>query len=104
MNYKTYLEACKNFSRDSEPWLRKDDCSFYVTRGDDSDWTESADNACGGISVEWAFHLSENEIDERGPEEYAQVILEEFAVLRENECDEEGWEKSLKFFEFRRDY
>ena len=100
MNYKTYLEACKKFARDSEPWLRKDDCSFYVTRGDDSDWVESCDNACGGIDVSWAFHMTDEKIEQEAPERYAQEIILAFIDLPAEDDGLEIADKYARFFEY----
>ncbi len=71
-----YVESCMEFAHDTQDLLdRPTEYPFYLT-----DWRggyqKSYDGGCGGIDVEWAFHLSDERIKELAPGELLRTFLD----------------------------
>ncbi len=66
MTIKEYTESCLKFAEASKGWEKLDENSFYTTF--DKSWEMSGDNQNGGVGIEWAFHLTEDEIRAQAPE------------------------------------
>ena len=75
MTIKEYTDSCLKFAEASKGWEKLDENSFYTTF--DKTWEMSGDNQNGGVGVEWAFHLSEDEIRAQAAEKYLAYIAQE---------------------------
>lgn len=82
---ENYANICKKFAKDTFEWGRLDECSFYTTNG--SDWEETPDNEHGGVDVSWAFHLIDEEIEQRAAEELFEQLMNEIDL-----ADSDGWD------------
>lgn len=89
MKYAEYLDACKHFADDTAAWGGvRNDCYYLTGSGDTSPyWYESDDASKGGFSVEWAFHLSPEKIEQDAPQEFADRIVEAWRTCVENGAD-----------------
>ena len=86
MTINSYTNAAIKFAADSADWNELDSSAFYSTSVTDT-WAETSDNAHGGLLLDWAFHLSEDEIRARAPQE----MLDQLATQLEQAIDE-GWD------------
>ena len=86
MTINAYTTAALKFAADSAGWGSMEPCTFYSTSVSDT-WSETSDNAHGGLLLDWAFHLSEDEIRARAPQE----MLNQLASLLDQAIDE-GWD------------
>lgn len=84
---KNYADICKSFSHDSSEWGSLSFEKFYTTDG--SGWTESNDNAHGGIDVSWAFGMSDEAIDYTAAEQLFELLKEELQTAVDDGWDEE---------------
>ena len=75
MTIKEYTESCLKFAEASKDWEKLDENSFYTTF--DKSWEMSGDNQNGGVGIEWAFHLTEDEIRAQAPEKFLAYIAQE---------------------------
>ena len=75
MTVEEYTNSCLKFAEASKGWPDDglDAGSFYTTF--DGSWEMTADNQNGGVGIEWAFHLTEEEIRAQA----AQKLLEHIA-------------------------
>ena len=76
MLLKTYVESCKQFARDTQDWAALDQYKYYTTPGDREGWEETPGNEHGGIDVSWAFHKSAAEIEEEGPQQFVDMLID----------------------------
>lgn len=83
MTLENYKKVCKEFAKNTMEWGRLYDTAHYTTWG--RGYNISADNIIGGIDVSWAFHLSEEEIEQRARKEYCYNIE---CLLRTADDDE----------------
>ena len=92
-----YVKCCKHFSHDTAEYMRLRNNMMYVTgRGESSPyWNETCDNANDGVNLEWAFHLSDEEIETFAPQELLQEVLQDL----ENSCDWIENEHDIDFLE-----
>ena len=75
MTIQEYTDSCLKFAEASKGWEKLDENSFYTTF--DKTWEMSGDNQNGGVGVEWAFHLSEDEIRAQAAEKFLAYIAQE---------------------------
>ena len=75
MTIQEYTESCLKFAEASKSWEKLDENSFYTTF--DKTWEMSGDNQNGGVGVEWAFHLSEDDIRAQAAEKFLAYIAQE---------------------------
>ena len=75
MTIQEYTESCLKFAEASKGWEKLDENSFYTTF--DKTWEMSGDNQNGGVGVEWAFHLSKDEIRAQAAEKFLAYIAQE---------------------------
>ena len=75
MTIKEYTDSCLKFAEASKGWEKLDENSFYTTF--DKTWEMSGDNQNGGVGVEWAFHLAEDEIRAQAAEKFLAYIAQE---------------------------
>lgn len=94
VKYDDYLKACLNFATASGDWLGLNERNRYTTEGlfggsgaggeKIADGVfESSDNAHGGLSVKWAFHLSEEEVRKQAMNRYMDELQTELASLED---------------------
>lgn len=83
MTISAYTKSAIKFAKDSADWSGMDPYVFYSTSVTDS-WAETCDNAHGGLLLDWAFHLSEDEIRARAP----QQMLDQLASMLDQVIDE----------------
>lgn len=76
MTITAYTNAAIKFAKDSADWADMDPRAFYSTSNADI-WAETCDNAHGGLLLDWAFHLSEDEIRASAP----QKMLDQLASM-----------------------
>ena len=86
MTITAYTNAAIKFAKDSADWADMDTRAFYSPSGTDI-WAETCDNAHGGLLLDWAFHLSEDEIRTSAP----QKMLDQLASMLDQAIDE-GWD------------
>ena len=86
MTITAYTNAAIKFAKDSADWDEMNSRSFYSTSVTDI-WAETCDNAHGGLLLGWAFHLSEDAIRARAPQE----MLDQLAAMLDQAIDE-GWD------------
>lgn len=86
MTITAYTNAAIKFAKDSADWADMDTRAFYSTSGTDI-WAETCDNAHGGLLLDLAFHLSEDEIRTSAP----QKMLDQLASMLDQAIDE-GWD------------
>lgn len=84
MTITAYTNAAIKFAKDSADWADMDPRAFYSTSNTDI-WEETCDNAHGGLLLDWAFHLSEDEIRASAP----QKMLDQLASMLDQAIDEE---------------
>lgn len=72
---KKYAEICKQFSKDTAEWNDLEKNKFYTASR--SAWSESDGNAAREVSVSWAFHLSDDEIEQRAAEKLFERLMAE---------------------------
>ena len=87
MLLKTYVESCKQFARDTQDWAALDVYKYYTTPGDKEGWDETPGNERGGIDVRWAFHRSAAEIEEDGPQQFINLLLEAVDIAADIDYD-----------------
>ena len=75
MTIKEYTDSCLKFAEASKDWEKLNENSFYTTF--DKTWEMSGDNQNGGVGVEWAFHLPEDEIRAQAAEKFLAYIAQE---------------------------
>lgn len=77
MNYnlKDYEMSVRQFVEDSQEWGGLEEYKFYTS--DYNGWTETSDNAHGGLDVSWAFQLNPT----------FEEIRDKFIELLKNELD-----------------
>lgn len=85
MTIAAYTTAAIKFAADTAEWADLDPYAFYFTSVPDT-WAETSDNANGGLLLDWAFHLSEDQIRARAPQE----MLDQLAAMLDQAIDE-GW-------------
>lgn len=85
MTLEQYTATAIKFSEDTSSWYHLDEHRWYTTNG--YDWEVSSDNASGGLPIDWAFHLTEEEIKEYAPENFFHTVREEFQAAIDNEYD-----------------
>jgi len=90
-----YTLSCIAFSNDSAGWLVLDEQRHYTSdifNPSDRLWSESSDNAHGGLDVSWTFQLSVAEIEKNAKIKYRQLFdeLVDLAI-------DEGWYKNYSF-------
>lgn len=94
-----YAECCNKFSIDTKDWIGLDEYSFYTTNG--SGWEETSDNACDGILVDWAFHLSDLEIKMQSAERFLECFFDELQVGIDDEWSLEQFKSTInKYLNF----
>lgn len=76
MRLKTYVESCKKFAHDTKDWAALDQYKYYTTPGDSEGWEETPGNERGGIDVSWSFHKSAAEIEEEGPQQFVDLLID----------------------------
>lgn len=76
MTITAYTNAAIKFAKDSADWADMDTRAFYSTSGTDI-WAETCDNAHGGLLLDWAFHLSEDEIRTSAPQKMLDQAIDE---------------------------
>ena len=86
MTYEEYLSECKDFARDTAKWAELDRYQFYTTNG--NGWNESCDNGNGGISIAWAFHQTDSEIEAEAPQQFANEFVAQLQAAIDNEATE----------------
>ena len=73
---RKYAEICKKFSHDTFDWENLDPRDKYIAYG--KNWFASYLD--DGISVEWAFHMNDDEIDKHAAEHLFELITEELSI------------------------
>lgn len=71
---------------------------YYTTNG--SSWEETPDNAHDGVEVRWAFHLTEDEINQRAGEELFEQLLNEIELATNDKWDSDSFENIYNKFNF----
>ncbi len=93
MTYDEYVAACKDFSKNSQEWIRMENGKFYTTNQTSEGWEESCDNAHGGLDVSWAFRKAEKDVEKEAPGMYARQIVETVKCMIDNqESHDTMWE------------
>ena len=72
MTINEYTESCLKFAEASKGWEKLDENSFYTTF--DKSWEMSGDNQNGGVGIEWAFHLTEDEIRKANTGDHVYLV------------------------------
>lgn len=99
---KYYADCCKSFSHDTASWGRLDEFSFYTTGGFAiDDWIETFDNNVGGIDLSWAFHLSDEEIEQRAAEKLFEKFEVEVQLAIDDEWSLDGFQHIIDRFNFK---
>lgn len=84
MTLDQYTSTAIKFAKDTANWYHLDDYKWYTTNG--RNWEESDDNANGGLPIDWAFHLTEDEIKQCAAENFIETAREEIQAAIDNEC------------------
>lgn len=79
-----YAKICKEFAAQTADWGSLDDNRFYTTHG--TTWAETPDNAHNGVSISWAFQLTEYEIEQRASEKLFEQVMNELDL-----ADSDSW-------------
>lgn len=96
MNLNEYIKTCKVFAADTASWGGLDNYQFYTTDGVGG-WTETCDNAHGGLYIEWAFHCSDEEIETDAKWRYESQLRQELDdALADRDFDLEQWHFTLE--------
>lgn len=93
MTLEDYKVVCKKFRDDSMEWGACDTYKFY-TATDCFNWVESCDNNNGGIDVSWAFHLSDEKIEQCALQEWwynLEIALQTIADYAEDDSFDKEW-------------
>ena len=78
MTIREYTASAMKFAKASEGWTQIDENGFYTTF--EGSWENTSDNQNGGVGIEWAFHLTEDEIRERAPQKLLDYIESELLM------------------------
>lgn len=71
-----YIQICKNFADDTREWGWLPDDKFFTTGGSgENGWSETSDNAHGGVDISWAYRCTAEEIEERAVEELLENLI-----------------------------
>lgn len=76
MKLNEFIKCAKKFSKDTQKWYSLDDLTFYTTDSIEF-WKETYDNAHGGLDLEWAFHLNDDEIEKEAQKEFRDQFVQE---------------------------
>ena len=88
MYYSEYLNACRNFAQETRNWSYLPVGRFFTTNdSEESGWTETCDNAHGGLDVSWAFGKEDDYIEKYAPGTYAGMIAQTAVDMLDNEAD-----------------
>lgn len=60
--FEHYVESALLFANETRDWHGMNDLRHYTTRGPGVGWSETTDNAHGGMDISWAFHKDEDYI------------------------------------------
>ena len=91
MTIKEYATICKKFSSETADWIGLDNYKHYRTDGR-SDWYESCDACHGGIDVSWAFHESDDQIDNLASDQFLNAIRELIEIGRDDGWMDDQWD------------
>jgi hypothetical protein len=98
MRLDNYIKSCKKFAKDTKNWSSLDRCKFYTDDGR-GEWLETSDNAHGGVRVDWAYGLSEKDVNRRAFEEYLLVLRDLVEVCAyDRDTDRGQWAAVLELF------
>lgn len=96
--FDNYRCACLKFAVDSAEWGRLDGRKFYTDDGR-GEWLETSDNSHSGIHVDWAYGLSEDDVNRRAFEEYLLVLRDLVEVCAyDRDTDRGQWAAVLELF------
>lgn len=87
MTVTNYIKLCKKFAKDTAEWGNLDGFQYYTTNSVDG-WRETSDNSHDGIDVSWAFHLTDEEIEQQAAEQLFEQLMADLNI-----AVSDGWEK-----------
>lgn len=83
MNFESFLNAAKKFAKETKNWGGLEENKLYTTSGDE--WAETSDNAHGGLYLDWAFHMTEKEIEKEAPNEFFSMLMQDLENLLDDD-------------------
>lgn len=96
ISLKEFTSTALQFAKDTKEWGELDPYKHYTTNGTNT-WIKSCDNEHGGMDLEWAFHLSKEEILKLVEEEYMNQKEELVESLLERDLCENLTEDQEKY-------
>lgn len=91
MNISEYIDACIKFAKDTKSWSDLPQPGSCFTTEHSADlWTETSDNAHGGIDVSWAFHMPVSSIRKYAPQVFVDSLLEEIELAADDQWEHQS--------------
>jgi hypothetical protein len=95
--FEKWAADAADFGVETMKWGGLDSRRFYTSAG--AGWEETCDNAHGGRDVSWAFRLRREEVKEKAPAKFLELLKADIQQGIDEKFDEQQWQSVLKWFD-----